>query len=140
MTIMLVVRALVALSRITLLIVMRKLGFDTIANLYDREIGCSLQNGAGDEVADTARELFVNRLTTSIANDGGNHALGVLGSDAAHVCRSDVALFELGILTGLFIGLAYWNELVHVDLARLAVDCDACIPFKVEDALVAVCK
>ena len=57
---------------------------------------------------------------------------------AAHVVGSDVALLELAVFAGLLVGLAHGHELVDVDLAGLAVDGHARVPFQIEDALVAL--
>ena len=139
-TIVLAVGALVALAGIALHIVMRQLGLNAIANLDNGEIGRALKHGARDQIAHATGELFVDRLAASLTHDRGNYAFGVLRSDAAHVCRRHVALFELGVFAGLLVRLANRNELVDIDLARGAVDGDASVPLKVKNVLVALGK
>ena len=39
-----------------------------------------------------------------------------------------------------FIGLIGGNHLVHIDLARRAIDGHACIPLQIQDALIAFCQ
>ena len=133
-------RTLVALVGVALLIVMRKLGLDAIANLHDGEVGRRLKHGGGHDVAHAVAELFVNALTARFANHGGDNALCILSGDAAHAFGSDVALFELGIFAGLLVRLANRNKLVDIDLARSAVDGDASVPLKVKNVLVALGK
>ena len=130
-------RTLVALAGIALHVVMRKLRLDAVADLDDGEIGRALQHGAGDQVADAAGELLVDGLAAGLANDGADDALGVLRGDAADVGGGDVALLELGVLAGLLVGLADRDQLVDIDLARLAVDGHSSIPLEVEDMLIA---
>ena len=130
-------RALVALTGIALHVVMRQLGLDAVTDLDDGEIGRALQHGARDQVADAAGELLVNGLAAGLANDGADDALGVLRGDAADVGGGDVALLELGVLAGLLVGFADRDQLVDVDLARLAVDGHSSVPLEVEDMLIA---
>ena len=133
-------RTLIALVGVALLVVMRKLGLDAVANLHDGKVGRSLKHGGGHDVAHAVAELFVNALTARFANHGGDNALCILSGDAAHAFGSDVALFELGVFAGLLVGLANRNELVDIDLARGAVDGDASVPLKVKNVLVALGK
>ena len=139
-TIMLAHRTLVALVGVALLVVMRKLGLDAVANLHDGEVRRCLKHGGGHDVAHAIAELFVNVLTACFANHGGNNALGVLSGDAAHAFGGHVALFEFGIFAGFFVGLANRNELIDVNLARGTVDGDASVPLKVKNVLVALGK
>ena len=133
-------RAFVALVGVALLVVMRKLGLDAIANLHDGEVGRSLKHGGGHDIAHAVAELFVNALTARFANHGGDNAFCILSSDAAHAFGGDVALFELGVFASLLVRLANRNELVDIDLARSAVDGDASVPLKVKNVLVALGK
>ena len=136
-TIVLAVRALVALAGIALHIVMRQLGLNAIANLDDGEIGRALKHGARDQIAHATGELFIDGLAASLTHDRGNYALGVLRSNAAHVGRRHVALFELGVFARLLIRLANGNKLIHIDMAGLAVDGDASVPLEVKNMLIA---
>ena len=120
--IVLVTRTLVTLVGVALQIVMRKFSFDTFANLDDGELGRALKHGTGDQITHAIGELFVDGLTASLAHDGADHVLRILSSDAAHVVRRDIALFELGVFAGLLVGLTHGNHLVYVDLARLAIE------------------
>ena len=69
MLVTLTVRSLVALTRILLRIIVRKLRLDAFANLDDREIWRSLQNGTGNQVTNAAAELLEDRLAAGFAND-----------------------------------------------------------------------
>ena len=140
MTIVLVARTLIALVGVALQIVVRKLSFDPFANLDDGELGRALKHGTGDQIAHAIGELFVDGLTTSLAHDGADHVLRILSSDATHVVRRNIALFEFSIFASFLVGFAHGNHLVHVDLARLAIDRNACIPFKIKDVLIALCQ
>ena len=136
--VVLVGRALVALARVALGVVMGQLRLDALADLDDGEVRRALQHGARDQIAHAAAELVVDGLTPGLTHERRDDALGVLGGDAAHVVGSDVALLELAVLAGLLVGLAHGHELVDVDLAGLAVDGHARVPFQIEDALVAL--
>ena len=135
-TVAFVGRALVALVGVALQVVMGQLGFDAVADLDDSEVGGALKNGARDQIAHALAELFVNALTGGLAHNRADDALGVLGGDAAHVVGRDVALFEVAVLARFRVGVALGDHFVHVDLARVAVDRDARIPFEVENVLI----
>ena len=138
--VMLVSRTLVALAGVALGVVVRQLGLHAVADLDDGEVRRALQHGAGHQIAHAAAELIVDGLTPGLAHERGDDALGVLGGDAAHIGRRHIALLELAVLAGLLIGLADGHQLVHVDLAGLAIDGHARVPLKVKDALVALGK
>ena len=133
-------RTLVALVGVALLVVMRKFGLNTIANLHDGEVGRRLKHGGSHDVAHAVAELLVDALTARFANHGGDNALCILSGDAAHAFGSNVALFELGVFAGLLVRLANRNELVDINLARGAVDGDASVPLKVKNVLIALGK
>ena len=136
--VVLVARRLVALVGVALHVVMGQLGLHAVANLDDGEVRRALQHRARHEVAHAVRELFVDGLTAGFAHDGRDDALGVLRGDAADIVGGDVALLELAVLAGLLVGLAHRHQLVHVDVARLAVDGHAGVPLEIEDVLVAL--
>ena len=135
MAVVLVARTLVALVGVALHVVMGQLGLHAVANLDDGEVRRALQHRARHEVAHAVRELFVDGLTAGFAHDGRDDALGVLRGDAADIVGGDVALL---VLAGLLVGLAHRHQLVHVDVARLAVDGHAGVPLEIEDVLVAL--
>ena len=137
-TVVLVGGALVALAGVALLVVVGQLRLNTVADLDDGEVWSTLQHGAGDQVANTACELLIDVLAPRLAHQGGNYPLGVLRGNAAHIGRRHIALLEFGVLAGLGVGLAYRHQLVHVDLARLAIDGDRGVPLQVQDALIAL--
>ena len=64
----------------------------------------------------------------------------MLGGDAARVLGRDVDLLELGVVALLVHGVVNRHELVHVDLARHAVDRDLGAPVEVHEARVALGK
>ena len=113
------------LVNIATLVEVRELGLDALADLHNREVRRGLQDRAGDDVADTARELLVDLLTGRVAHDGVDLGLSMLGRSARRPLGRHVTLRELGVLVGLLvIGLFDGNELVYVDPARCAVDGD----------------
>ena len=129
---------LVALVGVALGIEVGQLGLDAVADLDDRELGRRLEDGAVDDVAHAVLELLVDLLAGGGAHEGVDLALRVLGGDAARVLGRDVALVELRVLAGLRIGIALGDELVDVDVARLAVDRDLGAVLELEDVGVAL--
>ena len=140
MTVALVGGTLVAVVFGAPYLVVGQLRLDAITDLDDGEVIGALEHGTGDQIADALLEFFIDGLATGLADNGADDALGVLGSDAADVGGSDVALDVFGILAGFVVGLALADQLVHVDLAAVAVDGDTCVPLKVQDTLVATGK
>ena len=129
--------ALVELVGVTALVKVGQLGLDALADLDDREIGRSLQDGAGDDVAHALSELLVDLHTAGVAHDGADLGLGVLGSDAGGSGRGDVDLLELGVIASLGVLLAHGHKLVDVDTAGGAVNGHAGAKGKVQDVGVA---
>ena len=85
-------------------------------------------------------EFLVDARTGRVTDDLVDDALGVLGGDARHVVRRDVARLVVLVLAGLGILLADTDHLVDEDAATFTVDGDLCIPIEVEDALIAACE
>ena len=140
MLVVLVAGALVALVFVAAPVKVRQLGLDAIANLDDGEVGRGLEHGAGDELALAIGEFLVDARTGRVTDDLVDDALGVLGGDARHVVRRDVARLVVLVLAGLGILLADTDHLVDEDAATFTVDGDLCIPIEVEDALIAACE
>ena len=138
MLIMLVRGLLVALDAATLAVEVRQLSLDAVADFDDGEVRGGLQHGAGDELALAVDELLVDVGASSVADDLIDHALGALRSDAGDVVRRHVMFFVILIVTGLGVFLADADHLVHIDLARVAIDRDASVPVKLQDFLVAL--
>ena len=134
----LTVGALVALLRVTLLVEVRELRLDALANLHNREVGRGLQHRAGDDVADALGELLVDLLAGGIADNGVDLVLGGAGGEAARVLRGHVNLVELGVVSLLVHGVVHRVELVDVDLAAGAVDGDLRAPIQLEDLRICV--
>ena len=132
-------RALVALALVPAQVEVRELGFNAVADLHDGEIGCGLQNRTGDDVADAIAELLEDLLARALAHKRVDGRLGVLGGDAARILGSHVLLGVLGVLVGLLVvGFLDGNALVHIDLARSAIDRDLGAERKVQDRSVAI--
>ena len=130
--------ALVALVLVAALIKVRKLGLDAFADLDDRKVGCGLQYGTADEVADTAGELLVDLLAGGVAHDGVDLGLGMLGGDTAGVLGGDVDLLELGEVALLVHGIVDRLQAVDIDLAGGAVDGHLGAPLKMQDLGIAL--